>query len=489
MKKIVFLILSLSIFNAINAQTKVLSLKEVLRIAKDQSPSAQIAKHRFKNSYWQFKFYKAEQLPSLSFDGTLPEIQNRIVKQNIGGISSYFKQNTVSFRGGLQLDQAVPWTGGNIFVNSSLEQTINYLSDSTVHDFLSVPVYIGFNQPLFQFNQYKWDRRIEPIKYEIAKKEYLSAVEKVSVDAINLFFGLLSAQVELRISEINYSNYDTLYKVAKGRYSLGRIGENEVLQMELSMLKAQSAVERNKMLLADAMLSLKSFLRLKEDDNISLATPSPQFFESVDNDLALRKAISNSNEYLDFERRLLEAQMSVNRARNYGFTANLFMAYGLNGKSYVFDEVYQDPSNQQVLSLGLNIPILDWGKRKGQIKMAESNEELVKTSVDQAMADFAQSVYLKVGEFNIQKNQVLIAAKSDTIAQKSYDVTKNRYLIGKIGVTDLNIAQSETDQAKIAYINALRAYWVNYYQLRQSTLFDFEEAKDLDVDYKDIYED
>lgn len=473
--------------NSVQSQDKVLSLENVLQIAKEQSPSALIAKHRFKNSYWQYKFYKAEQLPSLSFDGTIPEIQNRFVKENVGGLTSYFKQNTVSVRGGLQLDQAVPWTGGNIFMNSSLEQTINYISDSTINNFLSVPVFIGFNQPLFQFNQYKWDRKIEPIKYEIAKKEYLAAIEKVSVDAINVFFSLLSAQVELRISEINYNNYDTLYQVAKGRYSLGRIGENEVLQMELSLLKAQSAVERNKMLLEDAMLSLKSFLRLKDEEKISLINPSPTFFKAVNNDIALQKAISNSKEYLDFERMLLEAQMGVNAARNYGFTANLYMAYGLNGKSDIFDEVYQDPSNQQVLRLGLNIPILDWGKRKGQIKMAESNEELVKTSVDQARADFAQSIYLKVGEFNIQKNQVLIAAKSDTIAQKSFEVSKNRYLIGKIGVTDLNIAQTETDQAKISYINALRAYWVNYYQLRQTTLFDFVEGNDLDVNYEDIY--
>jgi len=113
---------------------------------------------------------------------------------------------------------------------------------------------------------------------------------------------------------------------------------------------------------------------------------------------------------------------------------------------------------------------------------------LVKTSVDQARADFAQSIYLQVGEFNIQKNQVLIAAKSDTIAQKSFDVSKNRYLIGKIGVTDLNIAQNETDQAKVSYISALRAYWVNYYKLRQSTLYDFVEGVDLDVNYEQIYE-
>jgi len=486
MKKLLSVLIILFIVPISYAQERVLTLEDVLQLAKEQSPNALIAKHRLRNSYWQYKFYIAEQLPSLSFDGTLPEIQNRIVKENIGGVSNYFTQNTVSFRGGLQLDQAIPWTGGNIFVNSSLEQTINYLSDSTTNNFLSVPVYIGFNQPLFQFNKLKWDRKIEPIKYDIAKKQYLSEVESVSISAINAFFDLFEAQVNLKIAQINYQNYDTLYKVAKGRYSLGRIGENEVLQMELSMLKAQSALERYEMQVNDAMLSLKSFLRLKDDEKIVLVQPDPVFFDLVDFNTALQKAISNSEEYLDFDRRLLQAQMGVNEAKNYGFNASLFMAYGLNGRSDVFDKVYTDPSNQQVLSLGLNIPILDWGKRKGQMKMAQSQEELVKTSVEQEQSDFAQSIRLKVGEFNIQKNQVMIAAKSDTIAQKSYLVTKNRYLIGKIGVTDLNIAQTDTDEAKLTYINALRNYWKNYYVLRQATLFDFEMGKDLDVNYDDI---
>jgi outer membrane protein TolC len=137
----------------------------------------------------------------------------------------------------------------------------------------------------------------------------------------------------------------------------------------------------------------------------------------------------------------------------------------------------------------LNIPILDWGKRKGQMKMAESNEELVKTSVEQEQTDFAQSIKLKVGEFNVQKNQVMIAAKSDTIARKSYEVSKNRYLIGKIGVTDLNIAQTDQDEAQLTYINAMRAYWRNYYVLRQATLYDFMKKQDLNVNYEDIYDD
>jgi outer membrane protein TolC len=490
MKNLLFtFLISISTLSFGYAQERILSLENVLQIAMEQSPDALIAKHRFRNSYWQYKFYLAERLPSLSLDATLPDIQNRIVKENIGGISSYFRQNTLSFRGGFQLDQSIPMTGGNIFVNTSLEQTINYLSDTTTTNFLSVPVYIGYNQPLFQFNRFKWDKKIEPVKYVIAKKQYLTDVESVNIAAIKVFFDLFEAQVQLKIAQINYQNYDTLYKVAKGRYDLGRIGENEVLQMELSILKAESAVERNQMAVDDAMLSLKSFLRLKEDEKIILVAPDPEFFKLIDNDLALEKAKQNSIDYLNFEKRLLEAKREVSRAKNYGFNANLFMAYGLNGNADVFDLVYKDPSSQEVLRLGLNIPILDWGKRKGQMKMAESNEELVKTSVEQEQTDFAQSIKLKVGEFNVQKNQVMIAAKSDTIARKSYEVSKNRYLIGKIGVTDLNIAQTDQDEAQLTYINAMRAYWRNYYVLRQATLYDFMKKQDLNVNYEDIYDD
>ncbi len=489
MKNYIFLLLSIAFVLPIQAQDKILTLEDVLQIAKEKSPTALKAKHSFRASYWQYRFYKAEQLPTLDFDGVIPNIQNRISQETTAGVSYYAKQNSILYRGGLSLNQAVPWTGGNVFVSTGLEHTINYLTDTTTRQYLSTPINIGFNQPLFQFNQYKWDRRIEPVKYEAAKKIYLEAVENVSMEAIQYFFRLLSAQVDYKIAEINVSNYDTLYRVAKGRYNLGRIGEDEVLQMELSLLKSQAALEKNAMDLEDAMFRLKSFLRMKGDDRLSLVIPSISYFEKIDRDLALEKALKNSSTSLEYERRLLEAQSRVSAAKAYGFNANLSLVFGLNGSSTIFDQVYEDPLQQQQLSLGLHIPILDWGRRKGQVKMAQSNQELEKTSVEQEKVDFSQSIFLEVGEFNIQRNQLIIAAKSDTIAQKSFVVSKNRYLIGKIGVTDLNIAQKETDNARLGYIGALRTYWYNYFRLRKSTLYDFKKQSDLDVAYEDIYED
>ena len=91
-------------------------------------------------------------------------------------------------------------------------------------------------------------------------------------------------------------------------------------------------------------------------------------------------------------------------------------------------------------------------------------------------------------QFNLHDDHVLAAAKADTIANSRYDVTKARFLIGKIDVLDLNVAQSEKDQAKRGYVSALRQYWNYFYTIRQYTLFDFIEEKRLQQDFENIIE-
>jgi outer membrane protein TolC len=80
----------------------------------------------------------------------------------------------------------------------------------------------------------------------------------------------------------------------------------------------------------------------------------------------------------------------------------------------------------------------------------------------------------------------MIAAKADTIAQLRYDVTKQRFLIGKIDVLDLNVAQTEKDVAKRGYVSALRNYWNYFYTLRQITLYDFISDKPLETDFDQL---
>lgn len=73
------------------------------------------------------------------------------------------------------------------------------------------------------------------------------------------------------------------------------------------------------------------------------------------------------------------------------------------------------------------------------------------------------------------KTRVAITGEADQIAQSRYDIAKATYVIGRISITDLNIALGEKDQAKRAYISSLRDFWTAFYNLRTLTLYDFEK--------------
>ena len=132
------------------------------------------------------------------------------------------------------------------------------------------------------------------------------------------------------------------------------------------------------------------------------------------------------------------------------------------------------------------MPILDWGMGKGQYKMAQSAEEVVKMDVSQSMIDFDENIFLQVMQFNLQDDQVRIASKADTIADLRYEVTKQRFLIGKIDVLDLKVALEEKDVARRSFVEALRNYWNYYFDLRGLTLYDWQKDVKLSEDFDDL---
>ncbi len=469
---------------------KQLTLQDAIEIAMEQSPDALNSKQNFRASFWEYKSFRASYLPALGFEATIPEFQRSISKQTdiTTGEQVFVPQQYISSDAKLSISQRIGFSGGQVFLRSGLEAVYNITDSNITSSFLSTPVNVGLIQPIFQFNPYKWDRKIEPVKYSEAKQKYLEDIEQISIATTNHFFNLLNAQVDMKIANTNLSNYDTLYTIALGRYQLGKIAENDLLSLELNFLQAQAAVETAELSLDNALFKFKSYLRIKDSIPINLIPPSKIDFFIVDPDEAVELSQENSSAFLNFQKRLLEAARDVNMARLQGrFDAELSAVVGLTKNANTLGGAYSNPHDQQQVALGIIIPIYDWGVARGKIKMAESQEEIVKTDVEQDILDFQRNVYLQVVQFNMQKSQVTIAAKSDTVARKNFAVTKGRYLIGKMNsIITLNDAQIQTDNAEKRYYQALQTYWRNYFELRKLTLFDFRTNRPIQFSFDDI---
>lgn len=456
-----------------NNEKIVLTLNQVINDAQGKSPSYYRSKNAMETSYWAYRNYRAGILPQLSLQSTLPNFSRSINRITLpDGTDDFIEQNQASSSVNLSLSQNIMATGGNLSLNSNLGRLDVFSNDTLFYS--SAPISIAYSQPVLLYNRLKWERKIAPIRYEEAQRGYVEDMEQIALEANNLFFDMLAAQIQLAISEKNKANTDTLFNISKGRYNLGKIAENDLLQMELSMLNAENSLAEAKLNLEIKAQNLKRFLGINTSTDVELILPNNIPYFEVNTQKALLEASNNRQAILEFRRKRLEAEQQIAQAKGEsGFNLSINASFGLNQRGSTISEAYATPQDQQNLSVGITVPIVDWGVSKSRVRMAKANRELVEVNVQQDEINFEQEIYLQVMRMNMQRKQLEIAGKADTIAQKRFDVTKQRYLIGKITITDLNIALTEKDNARLSYINSLKTFWSSYYTLRRLTLYDF----------------
>jgi hypothetical protein len=475
----------LSFQNAAAQEVRKLTFNEVIKLAETQSPNALIAQHRFRSSYWSYRTFVAQYRPSLTLSGTTPDYSTAYTRVYAGGQWEYVPTNMLQNLGSLSLSQNIGLTGGSIALQSDL--TLQNDFEANTNKFISTPVSVRLSQPIFRYNSLRWQKKTEPLKYEIAKKTFLSNMEAVHSQAVQYFFSLALAQINVQIANMNYLNADTLWTMSKGRYQLGTIAEDELLQMQLSWLNSETARKEAEMNLRDREIRLRSFLGFNDNIRIELVLPSQVPDLQVDPKEVLDLAHANNPEIMSSQLTIIQAQSSVAQAKaEKGLNANLTASFGLQGKDKDFNTAYSALSRNQGVRIGFTLPVLDWGLGRGKYKMAKSSLELAQVQEKQAMVDFDQNLTLDVEQFNLQKEQVAIAAKSDTVAMKMYEVTKQRFLIGKIAVLELNNADTKKDTNRRAYVQALQNYWNYFYNLRALSLYDFLNKKPLETDYENL---
>lgn len=463
-----------------------ITMDKAISIAQDASNSAKRIQHNFNASKWNYKIYRASVTPSVSLNGTLPDFNRSITPQLLpDGTQNFISYHTWNSDLGLRIAQTVPLTGGQVYVSSNIQQIVNVELDDNGTSYFTNPVAIGFNQNLTGFNEFRWRKKTEPMKLEEAGRDQVEKREQLSLNVVRAYFNYLLAQDNLRVAELNLDNNEELYRIAKGRYNLGKIAENDLLQMELSVLQASISVENSSLELQRSKNELFSLLNLPTSTEVKLSIPEDIQPLTVDPEHALEEAKSNRKDMIGYERRLLEADMNVAEARaNQRPQLNLFGSFGLNQSATDFQSAYQNPVDQERFNLGVQIPIYNGGQARSYYKIAQSERDLATADVQELKRGFERDVKLKAKEIALLDLQIKIAAKSDTIATKRYEISRNRYLQGKIDITELNLSQQSKDNARLAYIAALRSYWESYYELRMLTLFDYRENKRLYVKFE-----
>lgn len=481
MRYLLLLAIGLALVLPAQAQdTRTLTLPATIQMAQDHSPNAEIARYQREQSEWSFEAYQAQFRPSFSLTGSAPGLERSISDLVLDdGSVRYVEQSRLFSRASLSVQQNIPLTGGQLFVTSGLSR-VDQFGDREFSQWQSTPVTIGLEQPLFQFNDLKWQRRLEPLRYRIAERGYVEDMADVAIDITRRFFDVYIAKMSVDIAEFNVAVNDTIYTLSQGRYEIGRIAENDLLQSELQLLNAQSDLSSARIAYDEARQDLKRALDLPDSVAIEVTPPTALLPLQIDPNRAVAQAQRNRSDFLDLKRQTVAAERDLAQAQSStGFSATITARYGLNQSATTLNQAYSDPLSQQRFGVSFQMPLYQWGRGTAEVEAAQAARRATQEAVAQTREELKQGVYFEALRLQQLREQVRIAAKADTVATRRFEVARNRYAVGNISITDLFRAQTEKDAARRSYIQTLRNFWTSYYQLRRLTLYDFSADRPI----------
>lgn len=458
-----------------------LDLKRTIALANDSSLSAFRYQNMYLSGYWEYRSYKAARLPSLSLNLTPAQYYRYITQRydSQADIDVYREQQMFSATAGLSLVQNFDLLGGTFYVDTQLDYLRNF-GDVNSTQFSTVPFRIGYQQDLLGFNAFRWDRKIEPLKFEKVKKQFIYNSESVSEEAVNYFFSLAMAQADYRLAEDNLATADTLYAIGEQRQKIASISQADLLTLKLDKVNARNTLKNAEITRKRAMSALATFLNLDKNTYIEIDLPSRPHYVDIPADRALLLAKENNPTYLEQRQNVLEAEREVDRTKKESrFNASVNASVGFNQVADNLGAAYRNLLQQDLVSLTVSIPLVDWGVRKGKYNMARNNLNVVRIAARQEEISLEEDVMMTVSDFNVQQDLIASASEALDLAELAYDQTRRRFIIGKADISSLTLSLNRQQEAQKNYIQALQNYWLNYYKIRKLTLHDFESGMSL----------
>lgn len=450
-----------------------LTLFECIKMGQENGPLATMARYAYENKGHRYKSFSAGFLPQLSLSGNAPQFIrtiNSITQPD--GSSTFLLQRQAESSAALSLSQKIPWTGTEFSIYSGINRLDNLETKGSFYR--STPLSISIRQPLFSINTMAWDLESEQLTYQSSHREFVEAMEDAAIDITNKFFSFYMASMNLRNAQLNLEANDTLFQISKGRFNVGKIAENDLLQSELAFLNAKTQFENAQLEYERVLQTLKFSLGVSDLASITVIPTETTKDISITVDDALQKALDNRSDIIDYQLQKLSAERNVRQAEsNSSFSMLLSANIGLNQKANTFDQAYLNLLDQQQFSVSVEIPLINWGAGSQSVEAAKAELSRIEASIVSQNFSMQQEVKYQVQRFKQLQFQVAVAAKADTVARRRYEVARERYVIGKIDVPNLFLAQSEKDATYRSRIQTLWDYWITYYRIRRLTLYDF----------------
>ena len=485
MKKIflAFLIATISL-NSMAQNTFHLTLDESIEIAKEKSYRMLQLQQEMKIAEYNLKSATSRMKTHITLDLTIPNYTETVKLKS--DTARYYNVKELSYKGNLQINQPLP-TDGNVYITTNL---------FTLRDFQEklrsskLDTRIGFSQPLdifYGYSQIKTDLKSAKLEHERSSKAYKRAELELISNVSRSYYNLLSLQKQAEIAHLNLERQTEAYGISKNKYDAGLIREVDALQMEVDLAEAQSGYDLAIFNQFSSINSFKELIGIDLDDKVTLNSQMAYKVVEVDPERAVNLALQNRIELRERDIQIELSQMSIKEQKTKGLPRGSIEAYyeqtGHNTSKNDFSisnsinnsyRDFKDRGPNFGVGFTVSIPILDFGENRAKVRAAEARLKYNKYQKEVVLRDIETSVRNLATGISSNLKRLQLLEKNVAVAEKSFQITLQRYSDGDIDSQALALERDRLNNAYTSHLGAYIQYQLSLALLMEATLYDFQ---------------
>jgi|GEM_PF-3601841 len=472
------------LFPAVLSAQTILTLEESVERAKKSSPSMKKAELQLKQTWFAQESARLQFWSTLDLRATTPNLRKDITQvsdPNTGKIN-FVEQNYISYNTELTLNQPIIWTDANLSLVGGLSQ---YKQSGTTSNQTSETNYLSdlrlrLTQPLFTYNRRAFGLERAELELEMSKKQYLTTQQDVLYRVKEAWFNWYRATQTVSIAESELEQTRQSWELANRKYESGIIAEVDKLKLEVDYATSQNNVLQQKTNALRAENQVKLLLGIPLDERVLLPDGFETKFVSIPKEKILPVAFKNRPELENAARQVRMQEMSVEQTdAQREIRADLSLEFGLTRQDPKLAQVWNDPNRAQQVSLSLTIPIWDWGQNSAATESQIASLNSQKIDQEEASRLLTNEINQLTESYLQAQGRLTILEKTVELAQKSYDISYQKFRSGSLSSEELAQAQRRLTDSKINFLSARMDYQLSIAALSKACLYDWENDREV----------
>lgn len=425
-KKMILVLILLGFTTLKAQQSNLISLKEALKIAKENNLTVLKSQLEIQLSEENIKESKELRLPDVEISGVYSRITN--LTEFKGG-----------FLKGKEVVHAIP----------------------EIYD-----IKTNFTMPIYAGNKINNAIEIAKQQSKIAEVQKEKAQNDVELEVIANYLGIYKLMQLQKIIDENIKEEHNRLKEVQSLKKHGTVTKNEVLRAELQLSDRELSALNNSKNIQILLHNFKTLLQLPEVQEISIDTTASIDENGMDPyDFYMRHALENE------EMRIASQEINIRKTElnlvkgNYYPKINFFGNYALSYPNYRFF-----PPDPYLYSLGqvgieASFDLSSLYKNATKVKMANTKIEWQKVQAQLVKNKMQDELFKNHTQYQEVIEKFKVVDKALELADENYRIVKLKYLNQLVLITEMVDADNALLQAKYSKVATRIDAAMKHYEL------------------------